>query len=419
MAAQAWFSSGDVAVAPGHTPVAPGTTTVLQLTVVNLGDTTDSFVLTPVGMPAAWTTIRPATITLFGGTQEVVDVEVSPPLLPSTPAGPLALTVRVVPQGDPDDIASAETSLVIGESFDRRINMLQPALRGRRGATFEMMLENKGNTLASCRLHLIDPTGRVEADFDPPAAGVEPGASTLVRARVRAKGVQWERRSRSIPFRIDADQPGSPTASASATFVQAPVVPEHVWTRVVGTALVLGLATIGWFGLVKPAIRSAADDAVAKTTPVATTVAPGNTANSVPGNTTPPGNAPTTTVAQGGPTVEGAIVNVPLPVSVKQGQTGANQYTVPAGKRLRITDLVIQNPQLDQGTLVVARGDSALFTYSLTNMFNDVDRPLVTPIELAAGEQLVVTVSCVGVGDQTATTCAPKVLLSGRLVPAN
>ena len=419
MAAQAWFSSGDIAVAPGDTAVAPGTTTVLQLTVVNLGDTTDSFVLTPVGMPAAWTTIRPATVTLFGGTQEVVDVEVSPPLLPSTPAGPLALTVRIVPQNDPDDIAAAATSLVIGESFDRRINMLQPALRGRRGATFEMMLENKGNTLASCRLHLIDPTGRVEADFDPPAAGVEPGSSTLVRAKVRAKSVQWERRSRSIPFRIDADQPGSPTASAGATFVQAPVVPEHVWSRVVGAVIVVGIATVGWFGLVKPAIRTAADEAAAKTTPVVTTIPPGDTAATVPGNTSNSGSAPTTTVVQSVAPGEGTIVNVPLPVSVKLGRTGAYQYTVPAGKRMRLTDLIIQNPQLDQGTLVVSRGNSALFTYSLTNMLDDVDRPLVTPIELASGEQLVVTVTCVGVGDQTATTCAPKVLLSGRLVPAS
>ncbi|MEI8241132.1 MAG: hypothetical protein WCI22_17100, partial [Actinomycetota bacterium] len=234
MAAQAWFSSGDVAVAPDFTTVAPGTTTVLRLTVVNLGDATDSFVLAPVGMPASWTTIHPAIVTLFGGTQEVVDIEVSPPLLPSTSAGPVALSIRVVPQDDPDDIVLAETSLVIGESFDRRLHMLQPAMRGRHSATFEMMLENKGNALASCRLRLLDPTGRVEAEFDPPAAGVEPGASTLVRAKVRAKAMQWERRPRTIAFRIDADQPGSPTASASATFVQAPVVPAHLWSRVVG-----------------------------------------------------------------------------------------------------------------------------------------------------------------------------------------
>ena len=34
------------------------------------------------------------------------------------------------------------------------------------------------------------------------------------------------------------------------------------------------------------------------------------------------------------------------------------------------------------------------------------------------GEQLVIEVSCVGVGDQTATTCNPAVLFSGRLLDA-
>ena len=68
MAAQAWFSHGDV-------DVTPGAVAVLQLTVVNLGDSTDTFVLTPAGMAAGWSTINPATITLFGGTQQVVGGE--------------------------------------------------------------------------------------------------------------------------------------------------------------------------------------------------------------------------------------------------------------------------------------------------------------------------------------------------------
>ncbi|MEY4340404.1 MAG: hypothetical protein RLZ14_2254, partial [Actinomycetota bacterium] len=125
MAVQAWFSSGDV-------DVAPGSRVVLHLTVLNLADTTDTIVLTPIGMPAAWTIIRPATLTLFGGTQQSVEVEVSPPMLPSTAAGPTALSVRAVPQRDPDNLSTAETSLIIGDSFDRRINVLQPALRSRR-----------------------------------------------------------------------------------------------------------------------------------------------------------------------------------------------------------------------------------------------------------------------------------------------
>ncbi|HVE19060.1 MAG TPA: hypothetical protein VNB52_08245, partial [Ilumatobacteraceae bacterium] len=212
MAAQAWFSRSDI-------EVVPGTSAVFQLTIVNLGDTTETFSLAPVGLAAGWTTIRPGSVTLFGGSQEVVDVEVQPPLLPSTTSGPTALTVRIVPQNDPDDVGSSETTLQVGPTFTRRLHMLQPALRARRTAVYEMMLENQGNTQASCRLHLLDPTGRVDGDFDPPAAGVEPGASSLIRLKVHANRLQWERRSRTVQFTIDADQPGCPTASAPVTFV--------------------------------------------------------------------------------------------------------------------------------------------------------------------------------------------------------
>ena len=152
MAAQAWFSRSDI-------EVVPGTSAVFQLTIVNLGDTTETFSLAPVGLAAGWTTIRPGSVTLFGGSQEVVDVEVQPPLLPSTTAGPTALTVRIVPQSDPDDVGSSETTLQVGPTYTRRLHMLQPALRARRTAVYEMMLENQGNTQASCRLHLLDPTG--------------------------------------------------------------------------------------------------------------------------------------------------------------------------------------------------------------------------------------------------------------------
>jgi hypothetical protein len=403
MAAQAWFSSGDILVVPG-------TTSVLQLTVVNLADTTDTFTLTPVGMPAAWTVLRPPTLTLFGGTQQTVDVQVSPPAVPSTTAGPASLSVRVVPHHDPDTIADAETSLVIDEFFDRRVNVLQPALRSRRRAVYDLMLENRGNTPANCRLHLVDPSGRLEGEFDPPAAGVEPGSNTLVRLKVRAKRRHWRSPSRTVQFAVDADQPGTPIATGQATFVQSPMVPERLVGRLLWLATLAAVLAGAWFGVLRPEIRRAAEQAVADIQPVATTVVP------APGSTLPPDNTSVTptTVPVGNET----IVNIPLPVEVPPGQTGSSTYAVPSGKVLRITDIVVQNPLADQGTLQVSRDDKVLFSYNLTTMFSDVDQPLVTPLEFAGGEEFVVTVTCTVQGDLTTSACAPRVLASGVLVDA-
>jgi hypothetical protein len=137
------------------------------------------------------------------------------------------------------------------------------------------------------------PHAAAHGDFDPPALGIEPGGSQLVRLKLKATNRQWERRARTIPFRVDADQQGAPTASATGTFVQGPVLPDRLGARLGGAVLLLGALAGAWFGLVRPAIDDA--EAVSKIelptrrvpstrpagaptsqpTPVATRVAPG------------------------------------------------------------------------------------------------------------------------------------------------
>jgi hypothetical protein len=406
MAAQAWFSRGDI-------EVVPGTSAVFQLTVVNLGDTTESFSLAPVGLAAGWTTIKPGSVTLFGGSQEVVDVEVHPPLLPSTTAGPTALTVRIVPQSDPDDVGSSETTLQVGPTYTRRLHMLQPALRARRKAVYEMMLENQGNTQASCRLHLLDPTGRVDGDFDPPAAGVEPGASSLIRLKVHATRLQWERRSRTIQFTIDADQPGCPTASAPVTFVQASMIPERLFGRLL--ALAVTVAALGgvWFGIVKPAVQDAADDAVAEQLPAlisSTSVVstPIVTDDSVP--------VSTVVVSTPAEVDEGTLFSKLLAPAAPAGQTAAVTVEVPAGMTFQLTDFALQNPDKDLGTAVVLNGSNEIYRFSLSDVqLGDKRVSLVSPIEVIGGTSLVFQVACSGGGDLSGN-CTSSMLVSGRMV---
>jgi hypothetical protein len=407
MAAQAWFSRGDI-------EVVPGTSAVFQLTIVNLGDTTESFSLAPVGLAAGWTTIQPGSVTLFGGSQEVVDVEVHPPLLPSTTAGPTALSVRIVPQSDPDDVGSSETTLQVGATYTRRLHMLQPALRARRTAIYEMMLENQGNTQASCRLHLLDPTARVDGDFDPPAVGVEPGASSLVRLKLHANRLQWERRSRTVQFTIDADQPGCPTASAPVTFVQASMVPERLFSRLVAllaTAAALGLV---WVGVIRPAIRRAADDAVTKHAPIVVTSTSVATAPPVASNDSVP--VPTVVVAPA--TNEGTLFSTLLSPAAPAGQTLSVTVDVPAGSTFQLTDVALQNPDKDAGVAVLMNNTTPIYRFSLADVLGDKRVSWVSPIEVAGGTSLVFQVSCSGANDVSGT-CTSSMLVSGRMVPAS
>ena len=411
MTVQAWFAHNEADIEPGYS-------VKLALTLTNLGNVTESFSLSPTGLAAAWSTIRPAYVTLFGGSQETVQIEVSPPRLASTTAGPTALGVRVVPQTDPDDIEQAEITLHVASTYDRVVTMLQPALRSRQRATFEVLVENKGNAQASCRLHLIDPTQRLDGDFDPPALGIEPGGSQLVRLKLKATKRQWERRARTIPFRVDADQQGAPTASTTGTFVQGPVLPDRLGRRLGGAVLLAGACVGAWFGLISPAIDRAAEDAVAgielTAAPVVTVGAPAVT--SAPG--TGDAGSGTDQQAASDPALEGEPILIPLPSGVPPNEIVEPQtYTVPDGKRLLITDLTMRNPFADEGTAVLVVGTTS-FAFDLLDHARGFDwyQPYRTPIELLAGETVSFQVTCFAIGQLGAAGCTPTATISGTLV---
>ena len=83
---------------------------------------------------------------------------------------------------------------------------------------------------------------------------------------------------------------------------------------------------------------------------------------------------------------------------------------VPAGT-LFLTDLVFSNPNGREGALVLTRDGKPLYEMRLEN-FRDIDYHFVTPIVVAAGHELALSLSCTG-----GATCDPSVLYSGYLRP--
>jgi hypothetical protein len=394
---QAWFESGEVEVTPG----APAT---LVLTVVNLGDSTDSFAISPAGLTSPWTVARPGSVTLFGGAQQDVEVIVSAPALPTTTAGPAPVSVRIVPHSSPDDVVSAETTIVVTQIERRRLDLLQTVQRGRHRATYELMIANEGNTPASCRLQLADPTERVRGDFDPPAASVEPGGSTLVQLRLRATRRWWRRPARSVPFAVVASQPGVDSVEAAGMFVQTPFTGERFWPRLAAVVVAAGALVGAWFGIVRPAIDDAADRAVADRTPVVA-----STSASPPGTSTPSPSTPAGTA--------GTIFNRRLTTSAAAGQTATQSFPVPSGSTLEITDLIVESHNDDDGTATVLGGDAVLFTWKLRDVFGNSALQFVTPIEVVGGQDVSFQVTCNALGDPTSGSCAEALTVSGHLVP--
>ena len=404
MVAQAQFSTTDLMVQPGDTET-------LQLTLINLGNRTETFTLVPAGLVAGWVRLVPPTVTLFGGTQADITVTLRPPRLASTPAGPAPLTVRVIPLDEPDEVVIAETTVIIGAFQDRRVHLLQPVVRSRRRATFEFLIENQGNTQASCRLHLIDTSQRLDGDFDPPAVGIEPGGTSLVRLRMRAVRPQWRSGSRTLPFSIEADQQGFPTATARASFVQSPIVPDKLGRRAVVVVLLAGALGGAWFGLIKPATKRAAKDAVREITPVVVSTVAGSSQQPTQTSTVE-STAPATTV----PRVP--FFSTRLPVETDQNGTNSGFYEVPAGKQLRITDLIMQNAFADTGLATVQKNDTVLAQWDLyTAAQNNDSLQLFSALVLEPGTKLTFSVRCDAVGSpNNKGKCVEGLLISGTLI---
>jgi hypothetical protein len=405
---QAWFAQDEITIRPGST-------TSLSLSVENLGEHTEAYTIIPAGMTAAWTTVTRPNVTLFGGSRDVVEIVIRPPAIHTTTAGPTPAAVRVIPQQLPDEAIVAETLLDVQSFDDRRITMLQPLQRGRRRANYEFMVENHGNNLASCRLHLVDRTERVDGSFDPPAVGVAPGSQSLVRLRLRAKSGLFRRSERQLDFEIEATEQDHDPAIGHAALIQPPSIPARFVWRVLVAAAVVGAAALAWVNVVRPELRDAAeravDDRLAEldTSPTAPT----------PAAVTDDGGSVTATTLPAAPVDEVVPFTTRIKVDVEIGQTGSQSFSIPTGSVFALTDLVVQNPNRDVGTAALLRNVDTLYEWNLAQLqSNNEFQPRVTELVFQPDDTIVLQATCEGAGSTVGTGCSIAVLLGGELRPA-
>ena len=404
MSVHAWFSNDDVALAPGSTLVLP-------LTIHNLGDETESFTVVPAGLTASWTTITPGNLTLFGGSQEVVEVTIAPPALPSTTAGPTSIAIRIIPLGDSDDAVVAETTLMVTPFDDCRIVALQPIQRARHRATFEFMVENHGNTVASCRLHLVDPSERVDGDFDPPAVGVGPGSATLVRLKARAQR-SLRRTSRTLDFEVEAARQGHDPVVSPMSLVQSPTVPGAMIARIAAVVALLAATMLAWFAVVKPTIEDAAAEQVDNR--IDELAATENDAVDTSGG--PQATAPASTVpGVGSPATEGDPTFIRFDVAAPLTQTADESTTLPDTGVFDLTDLRIENPFDDRGVATLLVNTEPIFIWSLENVRGVFFEPRITPIRHDPGDNVTFSVRCDEIGDASRSTCTTALNMGGLI----
>jgi len=411
-----------VTMSPATRSVGAGETATFDLQVRNTGTVVDEFTFEVLGDVPDWVQVEPAVLPLFPGTEETVRVRVTPPRASTTQSGQVAFAIRAVSREDPGGSAVAEATLDVAPFSDLFIELVPRTVRGRRRGKTDLAVDNRGNVPVHLDLVGLDPDEQLAILVDPGAMTSEPGTATFADVVVRPKARFWRGPSKTLPFQVIAtpvEEGGGEPLTTNGTMVQEAAVPPWLArTALLGLLLLLLLIPL-WFAFLKPRVESTARDAAQEEVEEALVEAgidPDGGGAAGGGEQAGGGEAEedegtpvtVTTTSEVEPEDEGPgePTDLRLAVTAPPGGTSVAPFTVPAGELLRITDIVLQNPQGDTGRIEVRRDGAVLLALALQN-FRDIDYHFVAPLIFQSGQTLELRIVCDAVL-APATQCSPS-----------
>ncbi|MBM9506688.1 COG1470 family protein [Actinacidiphila acididurans] len=465
MSISASFAAHSVAVVPGDEAAVP-------VQVVNSGTTVEELRFEPVGPCAGWATVEPERLSLFPGAAGTAEVRLRPPRESGTAPGEFVLGLRAVPTSDANEPVVAERPVTVLPFTEVTAELLPRASHGAWRGRHKAAVDNRGNIPLAVALTAQGAGDRVRFALEPAELTVPPGQTVLARLGARPARRMWRGTPVTHPFQVlvaprpaapddPADQPAEQPAVLDGAYEQQAILPRWL-PRAVAAAVVAAGVLVGlWFGVLRPTVRSAARDAITpdalRSAASAATVAPsagGASSGTAGGPSADPsgGTGQGTTAGTGGSATSGTSSGASgaataggsatpavsagtgaggpaVPTSARTsvddpvggGPRTGTAYTVAKGKTFGLTDIVVQNPQGDAGTLVVATQDGQVLSLALED-FRSSDYHFVTPIEVAAGGRITMSVDCREVGRPVKAPvpaqCAESLFLGGTLQSA-
>ncbi|MEO5680098.1 MAG: hypothetical protein ABIS47_10555, partial [Acidimicrobiales bacterium] len=333
--------------------------------------------------------VEPASVVLFPGAQGEVAVTFRVPEGPRARPGPAPFAVRAA--GTADQEATRADGVVDVAPYAEASLALRPeVMHGARRASGTLIVENRGNSRAE--LHLSGSGERLSVSVEPSLLLVGPGevvsaivTTTPDRAFLRGPGER-------LTFTVTAEGAEHPRISAQGTMAQRARLPQGGAGVLAGLLVLALLAPLAWFGALRPLVRREAQREVARSNPSAIGAGSGR-----PGTRTAAG-------------VDGS----PLDGRLFLTGPGQTSFTVPTGRTLRVTDIILQNPGANTGVLRVKRGEEILVELGLEN-FRSQDFHFVTPITFTSEQKLVLEAQCTGAAAGGAPGCTPSALFSALL----
>ncbi|MDI2125248.1 hypothetical protein [Yinghuangia seranimata] len=417
---------------PALSTLLPGQEARVEVTLRNGSDVVEAYRFEVLGAAGEWTAVEPETLSLYPDTSGSVTLVMRPPRDARVPSGDVPYGVRVLPQERRETATVPEGVLRI-EPFTDLTAEITPRLGTfRRRKRLKVAVDNRGN--APAKVRLVVPAGSELLTVKVPSEPlpVAPGAAVFVPVTVTAKRRVWRGAPVSHAVRIAAQPDAGEPVNLDATCMQLPMLPAGAGKALIAALVAAGLLAVAWFALLKPAVHSAAKNAVKQDVQTAKDQAAGaqqkaaNAQNAAAAAQEQAAEGAKAGSAGAAAAAAAASPSAAAPVLFSQrlkataaaGAGGKESYTVPAGKTLRLTDLVLENPQGDSGTVTLTIGDRVVVAPALEN-FREQDFHWSSPIQATEKQTVTVTVNCQQVGKPAVgaapTSCVAAAFFSGTL----
>jgi hypothetical protein len=424
--------------------VTPGQSVEATVLVRNNGTLVDQFTLDIVGDSREWTEIEPPIMNLMPGSDGQATIRFNPPRNSSVLAGQVPFGVRVLSREDPPNSSVAEGVVEVEPFTDLQLELSPKTSKCRSKAVHEVVVDNSGNVPIPVEVVTNDPDEQMKLTLDHSTLVVQPGTSAFLKLRAKPYDRFLRGPDKRLPFGVTAMSGDLPPINTEGTVVQQQMLPK--WLLPVAAALLAAAVVLAvlWFTLVKPTVQTAAREAgkqqakaenAAMMQQVGQAEKKADTAQSQAATAEKKvddmaatgggggGDQGATTGPNGVDISSGQAVDFRITADPK-AQPNVDKFsafdvpdkTIPADKTLVITDIILQNPRGDNGTLVIKRGDQVLYETGLQN-FRDMDFHFLEPWTFAPDQKLTIEVSCQlpGAPEPATGKCGPSASFSGRL----
>jgi hypothetical protein len=404
----------------------PGGEAVIPLQIRNNGDIVEGYRIQVVGVPAAWASVEPDTLSLYPGTATTATVTFRPPRSSRVPAGRQEFGVIVMPTENPEAAVVPEGVVEVLPFLETVAELVPRTSQGSRKGRHKVAVDNRGNVAVTAVLSASDDGRKLRFRTEPPALTVNPGEAQFADVKVRPAKKIWRGPPVTHPFVVEVAPQDSTPVTLDGSHVQTALIPKWLPKLLLGLLALAALLLALWFLVLKPTIESQAREAVeddvaaAKENAAAAKEQAEQAQQSATGAKDAQGQ--TEKIAKSfDPKAPAKTETINLAETLNVTTLTSGSDSLPIGDRaiFRMTDLVFSNPQGDFGSAQIQINGETKFRVALEN-FRDLDYHFVTPVIADGGSEIELLVQCNQPGAppeaDPAEACDIQALVGGELV---